>query len=366
MSYPDFQKALKVTKDTKHLELQQIPLFDTALQPYQILVKVIAAGVNHVDNKILDNGWATEGTGFGVTTSGIVLEIGQKVTRFQKGDTISSFQFGADAENKDQGSFQEYTKVLESQSIRFELKSFGSGDLVPYGPIDTFEKAAAFTNVIITNGIALYHQFQAINNGKKKTILIYGGSTGVGEFAVQYSHYIGWRVIAIASSGHHERLKKEGADVLLTYHSDNLAQDIKDLNEDIDFAYVTNGGEKALKEVYDALPLNKKIKLESIDYPNIDFITDKNPNIEFGYTRAFTSHGQKVKFKNFEFEPYPGTLESIKKWINIVEELHKEGFLQTREIRIIPAGLNGVSTALKLLKDGAARERLVVRVDKAD
>ncbi|KAH3675828.1 hypothetical protein WICMUC_002474 [Wickerhamomyces mucosus] len=365
MSIPETQKALKVTKDQQHLELKTVAVNPT-LGPYEILVKVIAAGINHVDNYFLDGKWSTEGTGSGITASGIVLRIGENVTRFKEGDTIASFQFGSDENNKDHGAYQEYTKVLESNSFKFPLTTFEDGDIVPSGTVTTFEKAASVAASLITVGISIYHQFELANkDNNKKTILIYGGSTSVGELAVIYSHYIGWKVIAIASSKHHERLKNLGADIVIDYHSDDLTQDIKNLGQDIDFAYVTTGGQQALKQIYDSLPSDREIKLESIEYPNIDFIQDKKSNVKFSFTRAFTSHGQRIKYGNgWENDPYPGILESIKKWVLIVEDLHKKGLIQAREERIIPDGLNGVNYGLNLLKTGGAVERLVVRVDK--
>ncbi|MEM7801183.1 MAG: NAD(P)-dependent alcohol dehydrogenase [Chloroflexota bacterium] len=56
------------------------------------------------------------------------------------------------------------------------------------------------------------------------SILILGASGGVGVMAVQIAKMLGAKTTAVASSAHHELLKTLGADALIDYRSDDIAQ----------------------------------------------------------------------------------------------------------------------------------------------
>jgi NADPH:quinone reductase-like Zn-dependent oxidoreductase len=355
------QKSLRVASDSAHLELTTIDVVQN-LKDYEILVKNHSAGVNHVDNYFLENKWSTPGTGSGVVVAGDVVKVGSKVSRFKLGDTIAAFTFGFDSQDTEAGAYQEYSKILESNSFNFRLEP-ATGNEIPAGPIKTYESGASIANNFITVGISIFHTFGHID--EKKTLLIYGASTGVGQVALQYAHYIGWRVIAIASAKHHQNLKELGADVVIDYHSDHLAQDIIDLKEDIDFAYVTTGGTKALEEVYEALPTTRAIKLESIQVADISFIKRKKQNIDYGFTRAFTSAGNSIEYGNGTYyHSKPGTLRALKEWVLIVEKLYKEGVWKAKAVTVLSHGLKSVKEGEDLLREGKfGGKRLVVRIN---
>src|SRR5262249_54037345 len=83
---------------------------------------------------------------------------------------------------------------------------------------------------------------QAFELGKLKagqTVLIHGGSGGVGSFAIQIAKAKGARVIATASSANQDLLKQLGADVAIDYTQPNLEAAV----HDVDFALVPVGGE---------------------------------------------------------------------------------------------------------------------------
>jgi NADPH:quinone reductase-like Zn-dependent oxidoreductase len=59
-----------------------------------ILVKTKAVAINPTDWKHIDFGYANPGSRIGVDFSGIVAEVGSKVTGFEKGDRVSGFCHG--------------------------------------------------------------------------------------------------------------------------------------------------------------------------------------------------------------------------------------------------------------------------------
>ena len=67
-----------------------------------------------------------------------------------------------------------------------------------------------------------------------QTILIHGGSGGVGSFAVQIAKARGARVIATASTSNQDLLKQLGADVAVDYTKTNFEDVAKDVDAVLD------------------------------------------------------------------------------------------------------------------------------------
>jgi threonine dehydrogenase-like Zn-dependent dehydrogenase len=60
-------------------------------------------------------------------------------------------------------------------------------------------------------------------------ILIWGGSSSVGQFAIQILRYYGYtRILATASHKHHEKLSALGANSVFDYKNSNVVADILD------------------------------------------------------------------------------------------------------------------------------------------
>jgi NADPH:quinone reductase-like Zn-dependent oxidoreductase len=67
-----------------------------------------------------------------------------------------------------------------------------------------------------------------------QTILIHGGSGGVGSFAVQIAKARGARVIATASTANQDFLKQLGADVAIDYSKTKFEDVVKDVDAVLD------------------------------------------------------------------------------------------------------------------------------------
>ena len=78
-----------------------------------------------------------------------------------------------------------------------------------------------------------------------QTVLIHGGSGGVGSFAIQIAKARGARVIATASTANQDLLKQLGADVAIDYTKRNWESTV----HDVDFALLPVGGE-TMKRTY--------------------------------------------------------------------------------------------------------------------
>jgi NADPH:quinone reductase-like Zn-dependent oxidoreductase len=172
----------------------------------EVLVKVLAASVNAADWHVLRGkplfSRATLGLLrpkhqiLGVDIAGQVEALGSGVTGFQPGDQVY-----ANLLDHGYGGFAEYVSV-------------------PVGPMASkpaslsLEEAAAVPMAAVTalQGLGRHGQLQP-----GQTVLINGGSGGVGSFAVQIAKAAGAEVTAVTSTGNLELVRSLGADHLVDY-----------------------------------------------------------------------------------------------------------------------------------------------------
>lgn len=87
-------------------------------------------------------------------------------------------------------------------------------------------------------GAAWQALFETAHLQRGQTVLIHGGSGGVGGFSVQLAKYIGARVIATASKTNAEMVHELGADEVVDYEN----QDFAAIVSNIDVVLDTVGG----------------------------------------------------------------------------------------------------------------------------
>jgi NADPH:quinone reductase-like Zn-dependent oxidoreductase len=184
----------------------------------QILVRVIAAAVNPVDGMIrsgkFDNYFHTTFPLIpGYDISGVVEKTGPKITKFKAGDPVYAY-IGL----KEGGGYAEYAVATEKEAA-------------PKPKSLTFGEAAAVP-------LAAETAWQALIDTAKlsagQTVLIHGGSGGVGSFAIQIAKARGARVIATASTPNQDLLKQLGADVAVDYTKTKFEDVAKDVDVVLD------------------------------------------------------------------------------------------------------------------------------------
>ena len=167
----------------------------------QVLVRVIAAGVNPVDDASRSEKYAKF---FGITLpftpgydiAGIVEKTGGKITKFKTGDSVYAYLSLTKG-----GGYAEYAAASEAEAAA-KPKSI------------SFVEAAGVPVVALTAWQALIDKAK-LSAGQ--TVLIHGGSGGVGTFAIQIAKARGAKVIATASTANQDLLKQLGADVAIDY-----------------------------------------------------------------------------------------------------------------------------------------------------
>ncbi len=64
-----------------------------------------------------------------------------------------------------------------------------------------------------------------------RSVLVHGGGSGIGTFAIQYAHALGLRVITTARASKHDALRALGADVTIDYTSEDFVEAVRDATD---------------------------------------------------------------------------------------------------------------------------------------
>lgn len=198
----------------------------------QVLIKVIAAGVNPVD-AMIRAGMFSKSKKLssplipGGDVAGVVEKTGSAVKKFKAGDPVYVY-----ISLKNNGGYAEYALATEKETA-LKPKSI------------SYVEAAAVPIVALTAWQALFDKAKLTAG---QTVLIHGGSGGVGTFAIQFAKARGAKVIATASTANQDLLKQLGADVAIDYKT----QKFEDVAKDVDVVLDSVGGD-TLKRSYGVL-----------------------------------------------------------------------------------------------------------------
>ena len=216
------------------LKLQEIDKPEIS-EPNQILVRLMAAGVNPIDTKLRQRGlYFPDGLPaiLGCDGAGIVESTGSEVNRFQAGDQVYYCYggLGQKSGSSSVGSYAEYAVVDEAYVA---MKPVALG----------FDEAAAAPLVLITAWEALFDRAR-IQSGQK--VFIHAGAGGVGHVAIQLARIAGCQVATTVSSDEKAAFAGElGADLAINYKKEDVAEALLAWTEGagVDVAFDTVGGD---------------------------------------------------------------------------------------------------------------------------
>ena len=174
----------------------------------EVLVKVAAAGVNRPD-VVQRQGHYPPPKGAtdipGLEIAGEVVALGQGVTRWKLGDRVMALVVG--------GGYAEYCPAHESHCLP-----------VPAGL--SLTEAAAIPETFFT---VWHNTFERGRLKAGETLLVHGGSSGIGTTAIQLAKAFGARIITTAGSAEKcEACRKLGADVCVNYKNEDFVAATKD------------------------------------------------------------------------------------------------------------------------------------------
>jgi NADPH:quinone reductase-like Zn-dependent oxidoreductase len=202
---------------TDVLALQTVP--DPVRTNAELLVKVVAAGINPIDAKTRAGRGASSAISaypavLGHDFSGVVVESPYEAHALQPGDEV----YGMVPVPRSSGSYAEYLTVPTlSVAPKPTRLSHVEAAAVPL---------AALTAWGLVVDVAKAHEGQRI--------LIHAGSGGVGHFAVQFASYFGAHVIATGSARNTGFLRQLGAAEVIDYGAGPFEQRIAEVDAVVD------------------------------------------------------------------------------------------------------------------------------------
>lgn len=169
------------------------------LKPGEVLVKVAAAGVNRAD-LLQRQGYYPPPAGtsevIGLEVAGTIAAVADEVDGWAPGDPCVALLAG--------GGYAEYVAVPSGQVI------------APPAGVDLITAAG-----LIEVAATVVSNFDHVQLAAGETVLIHGGTGGIGSFAIQYAKALGATVITTAGSRAKLDLCREfGADYAIDYHDD--------------------------------------------------------------------------------------------------------------------------------------------------
>jgi NADPH2:quinone reductase len=181
--------------------------------PNEILIKVAAAGINRGDVvQRLGSYPPPSGASdiLGLEVAGEVVAVGKDTTRFKLGDKVMSLVTG--------GGYAQYCAAHETHTF-----------LIPPG-IDMVA-AASIPETFMT---VWHNVFQRGGLQPGETLLVHGGSSGIGVTAIQIAKAFGAKVIVTAGSKEKcDACIGLGADRAINYRTEDFVAEVKAVTEGV-------------------------------------------------------------------------------------------------------------------------------------
>jgi NADPH2:quinone reductase len=176
--------------------------------PGEILVKVAAAGVNRPDT-MQRRGLYPPPKGApdipGLEIAGEVVALGDSVTRWKQGDKVMALVVG--------GGYAEYCLAYE-------------GHALPLPQNLSMAEAGAIPETFFT---VWHNTFERGGLKSGETLLVHGGTSGIGTTAIQLAKAFGAKVITTAGSPEKcEAARVLGADLAINYKTEDFVAATKD------------------------------------------------------------------------------------------------------------------------------------------
>ncbi|MEM7555218.1 MAG: zinc-dependent alcohol dehydrogenase family protein [Cyanobacteria bacterium P01_A01_bin.84] len=293
-------KAVVINKNGSPdvLQIQEVPPPSSPGET-EILVGLVAAGVNPIDTKLRKRGTfypEKMPAILGCDGAGIVKAVGVGVKKFRVDDRVYFCNGGL---GEHQGNYAEYTTVDEKFAA-----------LKPAAV--SFVEAAAAPLVLITAWEALYERGR-LQPGDK--VLIHAGAGGVGHVAIQLAKLKGADVCTTISSAQKANFVRGlGADCAINYQQTDFVKAVLDWTngEGVDLAFDTVGG-KILENSFPAVRIYGDIV--TILEPAKDTVwkVARSRNLRIGLELMLTPALQNIVSAK---EHHAEILEQCAQWMN--------------------------------------------------
>jgi NADPH:quinone reductase-like Zn-dependent oxidoreductase len=255
-------RAFVIRKYKGPLQESEVP--EPQVGERDVLVKVQAAGLNMLDEKIRA-GEFKQILPYklplipGNDVAGTVIRVGSGVRAFKPGDEVYA--------RPDQGRIGTFAERIAVDEADLALK-----------PVSiSMEEAGSLPLVALTAWQALVERGN-VQPGQK--VLIHAGAGGVGSIAIQLAKHLGATVATTASASNLDFVRTLGADTAIDYRSDNFEQ----LLSGYDLVLDSLGGEILKKSLRVLSPGGKAIGISGPPDPAFAREAGLNPVLRLAIT----------------------------------------------------------------------------------
>lgn len=216
-----------INQEDEPLKLGEAPMPECG--PNEVLVEVQAAGLNRAD-LIQRRGLYPPPPGaspiMGLECSGTIVKVGSDVRDWQVGARVAGLLAG--------GGYAEYTAI-------------DAGSLLPIPDEMSFAEASALPEVMMTVWANVFDRC-AFKAGE--TLLVHGGTSGIGTMAIQMAKHAGAGQIIITAGSDEKcsRAKALGADIAINYKTQDFEGIVRDAGR-ADVTLDMVGGEYVQKNI---------------------------------------------------------------------------------------------------------------------
>lgn len=248
------------------------------------------------------------------------------------------------------GAYSEY--VIQEASLVFRYPS-------------TISSASAATIPLctITAALGLFHEMglplPPATCGT--SILVWSGSTSVGQYTIQLAKAAGCFVITTASSGRHTYLKELGADICFDYRDPDVITKIKEVtNNSLTYAFDCISEKGSIKQVCAALIGQNAQVVTILPIPSNEIPS----HIKEHFVLMYSIYGYEIHAFRKVFQAKPQDKEFAEKFYKLLSNvLLPQGLLKPNKVTMIPGGLNGVEEGFKrMMENKVAAEKLVYTI----
>ena len=318
--------------------LEEIEVPEPHVGRSDVLVRVRAAGVNVLDEKIrlgefrqiLPHAFPLV---LGHDVAGTVVRVGADVRSIKPGDTV----YGRPDDHRI-GTFAERIAVNEAD--------------LAIAPVSVdIEAAASLPLVALTAWQALVERGR-LQPGQK--VLIHGGAGGVGSIAIQLAKHLGATVATTVGSANAPFVRDLGADIVIDHRSEDFAQQLSGFDLVLDGV----GGENLERSLRILKPGGRAIGIAGPPDPEFARKAGLNPLVRLAI-RGLSSKVRRQARKlgvSYEFLFMRASGEQLRDIARLVDD----GVLRPVVGRVLP--FEQTAEALRLVAAGGSRGKTVVRM----
>ncbi|EPQ52945.1 GroES-like protein [Gloeophyllum trabeum ATCC 11539] len=290
---------------------------------------------------------------------GTIIAAGSEVTHVKKGDRIVANVFGP----QEQKAAQAIVTIPGNRVGKLPKNVDSVAAVTSLGLVPVFHSVTSKSNGLglrLRTGLPNedFPPLSAEEQGKR--ILIWGGSSATGQFAVQMLAFTGYRnIIATASPKHHDYIRSLGASKAVDYNSPEFAREIGEVDLVLDFVANRKETIPRIAKVVRNDPASKvaifvPIKSGGRSASNLGVELEKD---------ALPNKVQVILVTSHIYEQNPFLKSHLQ--TEIVPGLLGQGAVKPLRAKVIEgsSSVEALNKAVALLKDGVVSgEKLVVDV----